>query len=125
MQPRADLAGKRHGRIRDKLAAKYGTINFQDNLANFIARTNYPGASVATLRTWAADTLIPFQSVPVFHQIKFTSSAKPEGAEIIDSVVAQPEHRDTHGHLVPSQFDTMLVHGQEDRMHRTNGAYQT
>ena len=50
-----------------ELAAKYGAINFQDNLADFIARTNYPGASAAALRTRAADTLIPFQSVPVFH----------------------------------------------------------
>ena len=86
----------------EELAEKYGAINFQDNLANFIARTNYPGASAAALRTQAADTLIPFQSVPVFHRIKFTSSAKPEGAEILDSVVTWPEHRDTCGHLVPS-----------------------
>ena len=105
----------------EELAEKYGAIDFQDNLADFIALTNYPGASAAVLRTRAADTLIPFQSVPVFHRIKFSSSAKPEGAEIIDSVVVRPEHRDTHGRLVPSRFDTVLVRGQEDRMHGTNG----
>ena len=38
-----------------ELAAKYGAINFQDDLADFIARTNYPGASAAALRTWATD----------------------------------------------------------------------
>ena len=105
----------------EELAEKYGTINFQDNLADFIALTIYLGASAAMLCTQAADTLIPFQSVPVFHQIKFSSLAKPEGAEIIDSVVVWPEHRGMCVHLVPSQFDTVLVCGQEDRMHRTNG----
>jgi hypothetical protein len=50
-----------------ELAAKYGTINFQDLLADFIAQVNYPGASTAVLCTRAADTLIPFQTVPDFH----------------------------------------------------------
>ena len=50
-----------------ELAAKYGAINFQDDLADFMAQTNYPGASAAVLCTRAADTLIPFQLVPVFH----------------------------------------------------------
>jgi hypothetical protein len=93
-------------------------------LADFIAQVNYPGASTAVLRTRAADTLIPFQTVPVFHQIKFSSTANSEDSEIIDSVVVRPEHRDSRGRLVPSRFDTVLVHGREDVMHGTNGAYQ-
>ena len=50
-----------------ELVTKYGAIDFQDTLANFIAQVNYPGASAAVLRTRAADTLILFQTVPVFH----------------------------------------------------------
>lgn len=108
-----------------ELVAKYGAIDFQDTLADFIALANYPGASAATLRTRAADTLIPFQSVPVFHRIKFSSTANSEDSEIIDSVVVRPEQRDSRGRLVPSRFDTVLVRGKEDMMHGTNGAYQT
>ena len=108
-----------------ELATAYGAINFQDALANFIALTNYPGASAAALCTRAGDTLIPFQSVPVFHRIKFTSSSNSEGSEIIDSVVVWPEHRDARGHVVPSQFDPVLVRGRQDVMHGSNGTYQS
>ena len=97
-----------------ELAMKYGTIDFQDVLANFIVLTNYPGA----------DMLIPFQSVPIFHRIKFTSSRNPEHSEIVDSIVVWPEQRDTCGCVVPSRFDTVLVHGRhQDTMHGTNGVY--
>jgi hypothetical protein len=44
----------------DNLAQKYGAIDFQDTLADFIAQTNHPTASGATLSRLAADTLIPF-----------------------------------------------------------------
>ncbi|KAI9449055.1 hypothetical protein BJY52DRAFT_1127054 [Lactarius psammicola] len=104
------------------LAMKYGAIDFQDALADFIALTNYPDASVAMLRTRAADTLIPFQSLPVFHRMKFTSSSNPEDSEIVDSVVVRPEQRDARGRIVPSRFDTVLVRGKhQDVMHGTNG----
>ncbi|KAI9442877.1 hypothetical protein BJY52DRAFT_1206753 [Lactarius psammicola] len=104
------------------LAMKYGAINFQDALADFIALTNYPDTLVAMLRTWAADTLIPFQSLPVFHRMKFTSSSNPEDLEIVDSVVVRPEQRDARGRIVPSWFDTVLVRGKhQDVMHGTNG----
>ncbi|KAI9456715.1 hypothetical protein BJY52DRAFT_1204730 [Lactarius psammicola] len=86
------------------------------------ALTNYPDASVAMLRTRAADTLIPFQSLPVFHRMKFTSSSNPEDSEIVDSVVVRPEQRDARGRIVPSRFDTVLVRGKhQDVMHGTNG----
>ena len=76
------------------------------------------------LRTRAADMLIPFQTVSVFHRIKFSSTANSEDLEIVDSVVVRPEQRDSRGRLVPSRFDTVLVCGREDTMHGTNGAYQ-
>jgi hypothetical protein len=41
----------------DDLAQKYGAIDFQDTLADFIAQTNHPTASGATLSRLAADTL--------------------------------------------------------------------
>ncbi|KAF8259177.1 hypothetical protein EI94DRAFT_1780739 [Lactarius quietus] len=93
-----------------ELATKYSVIDFQDALADFIASMNYPGASGAALRNRTANTLIPFQLVPIFHRFKYTSSSNLEDLDIIDWM------------HVPSQFDTMLVHGKDqDTRHGTNG----
>jgi hypothetical protein len=52
----------------------YGALQFKDALANFIAMVNHPGISGRALHVHAADTLFLLQSVPVYHNIKFTSS---------------------------------------------------
>ncbi|KAI9430371.1 hypothetical protein H4582DRAFT_2063875 [Lactarius indigo] len=105
----------------DELATSYGTIDFQDALADFIALINYPSASAAALRSRAADTLLPFRSVPVFHRVKFTSRENSEDFEIVDSVVIRPVQKDAHGRTVPERFDTVLVRGRQDIMHGNNG----
>lgn len=92
----------------DNLARNYGAFDFQDALADFIAQVNYPGASTAALRAHAANTLIPFRGVPVYHTIKFTES----GTGTLDAVHIRPEQKDTHGRIgriIPSRFDTVLV----------------
>jgi len=81
-----------------------GTIEFQDALADFIAEVNYPGASPAVLRSHASNALIPFQTVPVFHYIKFMAHDT-----IVDSVHVQPQQTDSHGRIIPSRFDTVLI----------------
>ena len=43
------------------LKLRYGTPNFQDALADFIAQANYPRARGNTLRKYAENTLIPFR----------------------------------------------------------------
>ncbi|KAN0131561.1 hypothetical protein V8E53_010669 [Lactarius tabidus] len=105
----------------DDLAYKYGAIDFQDALADFIAQTNNPTASGASLSALAADTLIPFRTVPVHHRIKFTNK---DGSEIVDSVLVRPEQKDTRGRLAPSRFDTVLVRGKtasQDFVRRNDG----
>lgn len=92
----------------DDLARRYGAVDFQDVLADFIAQINYPDTSAAAQRTRAADTLIPFRGVPVFHKIKFTSNLT---SDIIDAVHVRPEQRDKHGRIVPSRFDTVIIQG--------------
>ncbi|KAH9075024.1 hypothetical protein EDB83DRAFT_2515877 [Lactarius deliciosus] len=101
----------------DHLSEKHGAIDFQDALADFIARVNHPEASAAALRTLAANTLIPFRSVPVFYRIKFTSNST---STVIDTVHVRPEQRDTHGRSVPSRFNTVIVHHR----HRPGGRAQ-
>ncbi|KAI9430032.1 hypothetical protein H4582DRAFT_2114015 [Lactarius indigo] len=86
---------------------KHGATDFQDALADFIARTNHPEASAAALRTLAADTLIPFHAVPVFYRIKFTSGST---SAVVDAVHVQPEQIDAHGRSIPPWFDTIIVH---------------
>ncbi|KAH9049439.1 hypothetical protein EDB84DRAFT_1666988 [Lactarius hengduanensis] len=105
----------------DELAMNYGAVDFQDALADFIALINYPSASAVALRSRAADTLLPFRTVPVFHRVKFSSREKSEDSEIVDSVVIRPEQKDAHGRTVPERFDTVLVRGRQDVMHGNNG----
>jgi len=93
----------------DDLDRKHGALYFQDALADFIARINYPGASGAALRKKAEDTLIPFRGVPIFHRIKFTAHNNYGESEVVDSVHVQPEQADSHGRITPSRFDTVLV----------------
>jgi hypothetical protein len=108
----------------DDLARKYGAVDFQDALADFIARVNYPNVSAAALRTRAEDTLIPFRTVPVFHKMRFVATSgdcdKPETG---DSVHTRPEYIDTRGRIVPSRFDTVLVHNEQDRERRNKGKF--
>ncbi|KAH9015641.1 hypothetical protein EDB84DRAFT_1590195 [Lactarius hengduanensis] len=104
----------------DALAERYSAVDFQDALADYIAQVNHPGASAATLRARAADTLLPFHTIPVFHRIKFTAG-NFDDSEIVDSVVVRPEQNDTHGRVVPSRFDTVLVRGTRQDIHGNNG----
>ena len=91
----------------DDIADKYHAVDFQDALADFIARINHPQASATALRALAEDTLLPFRTVPVFHKIKFVST----DSEVIDAVHVRPDQRDARGRPIPSRFDTVLVQG--------------
>ncbi|KAH9038021.1 hypothetical protein EDB83DRAFT_2228544 [Lactarius deliciosus] len=90
----------------DDLAVRYGAVEFQDALADFIAQTNHPDTSTANLRALAADTLIPFQSVPTYHKIKFQSNGHHE---VVDAIHVWPEQMDSRGRRIPSCFDTVLI----------------
>lgn len=91
----------------DNLAQKYGAIDFQDALGDFIAGYNSPTATAATIRARGAETLIPFRTVPVYHKVRFTaSSGEPE---TVDTIHARPEQTDSRGRLIPARFDTVLV----------------
>ena len=98
----------------DDLVGKYGAIDFQDTLADFIAHVNNPGASAATLGTRAEDTLIPFVAVPVFHKIRFMASGNGDKSDTVDAVHARPEQTNLQGRITPSRFDTVLVNNGQD-----------
>ena len=104
------------------LAQKYGAIDFQDALADFIAQTNHPTTSGAALAALARNTLIPFRTVPVHHKIKFANS---DGSEIMDTIQIRPEQKDKRGRTIPARFNTVLVHGkaQDAGLHGVNGKF--
>ena len=109
----------------EELSEKYGAVDFQDCLADFIAQLNHPGASAAALHSRAADTLLPFRRVPAFHRIKFVSRSSSDDFEVVNGVVVRPEQNDARGRTMPARFDTVLVRGRHgDIMHGNHGKSQ-
>ncbi|KAF8263319.1 hypothetical protein EI94DRAFT_1772973 [Lactarius quietus] len=102
----------------NKLSAEYGMVDFQDCLADFIAKLNYPGALAAM------DTLLPFRTVPVFHRIKFMTSHDSDNTDFCDGMIIWPKHIDTHARKVPLRFDTVVVWGEHNAGMHTNNGHQ-
>jgi hypothetical protein len=105
----------------DDLAMNYGTIDFLDTLADFIAHVNNPGALAVTLHAQGEDTLIPFRAVPVYHRIRFVAGGDRNTLDTVDAVHVRPERTDMHGRIIPSRFNTVLVHNGQDCVHRKKG----
>jgi len=87
------------------LDQRYGAVEFQDTLADFLAQANNPRLLRWKLQQHAANTLIPFCAVPVFHDIKFTDGR----TGTVNSIHTWPEQRDTCGQIILSCFDTALI----------------
>ncbi|KAH9037406.1 hypothetical protein EDB83DRAFT_2648142 [Lactarius deliciosus] len=92
----------------ENLSNRYGAVDFQDALADFIVQHNYPELSASASWRRADNTLIPFQRVSVFHKIKFAHHDDPD-KRTIDVIHIQPEGHDRHGLVNPRQFDMGLV----------------
>jgi len=105
------------------LALKYGAIDFQDTLGDFIAAHKSTTGTAATIRARGAETLIPFRTVPVYHKVKFTASDQSDNnsePEIFDTIHARPEQTDSQGRLIPARFDTVLVRSSSHASERAN-----
>jgi hypothetical protein len=89
------------------LTSRYGAIDFQDTLADFIVQHNYPELSANAARRQAGNTLLPFQQVSAFHKIKFSTCK--EDKKTVDVIHVQPEACNSCGTINPSRFDTALV----------------
>lgn len=93
------------------VSSTYGAPLFQDLLADFIAGVNNPGLAARALRTRAINTLLPFRSVQVYHNIKFTTPSDAQESEIVDVIHVRPEQKDSRGRIIPARFDTVLIRG--------------
>ncbi|KAN0135781.1 hypothetical protein V8E53_006421 [Lactarius tabidus] len=89
------------------LTSRYGAIDFQDALADFIVQHNYPELSANAARRRAGNTLLPFQRVSAFHKIKFSTCEGDK--KTVDVIHVRPEARNSRGTVNPSRFDTALV----------------
>jgi len=96
---------------------KYGAHLFQDALADFIAGINNPGLGTCALHVRAADTLLSFRTVCVYHNIKFTAANDAQELEIVDAIHVRPEQKDKRGRIIPEHFDTVLVQGNGQGEH--------
>ena len=99
-------------RIHD-IIGMYGTADFADALGDFIAGVLNDSVPRRATRYRGENIYIPFSRVPVYHSMKFTKGMNPDETEIVDSVHAWPEQTDSHGWIVPSRFDAVLVKGRE------------
>ena len=92
----------------DSLCSRYGAIDFQDALANFIVQHNYPELPTSVSRRCADNTSLPFQRVSVFHKVKFTNGRDPD-SKTVDTLHIRPDAHNRYGDTSPGRFDTALV----------------
>jgi len=81
---------------------KYNAPLFQDALADFIADVNNPGLRVHALYTHAGNTLLPFCTVHVYHNMKFIAINDAQKWEIVDAVYVWLEQKDKQGQIIPA-----------------------
>ncbi|KZT19755.1 hypothetical protein NEOLEDRAFT_1077268, partial [Neolentinus lepideus HHB14362 ss-1] len=94
------------------LRTDYGARFFVDALARFVAQYNHPGFTPAQVEDAAGDVFLPFQTLPVFHKIKFSNEdlLRIGGpVETSDAVHVRPAKSDSRGRPIPARFDTVLV----------------
>ncbi|KAJ6475861.1 hypothetical protein DFH09DRAFT_952625 [Mycena vulgaris] len=96
-----------------RLAADYGAKFFRDALARYVIHLNYPTLSRSQIETRSQDLAFSFNSIPVFHRIKFTTedpyTARGPEDSVVDSIHVQPQRILKNGELLPARFDTALI----------------
>ncbi|KAJ7118222.1 hypothetical protein C8R44DRAFT_923423 [Mycena epipterygia] len=95
------------------LETDYRATFFRDALSRYIVQLTDPNLSLAQIEREANSFDVPFNSVPVFQRIKFSTSDPyandgPEDS-IVDSIHVQPQKISKRGDHVPARFDTALV----------------
>ncbi|KAF7324033.1 hypothetical protein MKEN_00625400 [Mycena kentingensis (nom. inval.)] len=104
---------------------KYGATSFRDALARYLLHHMDPSLSYTALRDKAPYLIIPFNRIPVYHRIKYTTPDPyaPGGPSdnIVDSVHVEPTRLDPEGNTIPGRFDTVLVNDGTGELTGTKG----
>ncbi|VDB85587.1 unnamed protein product [Peniophora sp. CBMAI 1063] len=105
-----------------KAESRYGAVDFQRVLTEYILKLRRPEDSDRRIARLAQTWMLPFLTVPAFHRLKFwhPDALEREGdfvPELPDSVIARPWYRDTQKRKVQGQFSTALVNEFDDGGH--------
>ncbi|KAG5642676.1 hypothetical protein DXG03_002334 [Asterophora parasitica] len=95
------------------VTSKYGATHFIPALARYAARMSDPSlCTAAELERRAQDIDLPFNSISVYHNIKFwncDAHGREQTSDILDVVHVKPSTIVGRGKFVPGCFDTVLV----------------
>lgn len=114
--PKPHLIMARHPTLKavplSRVKADYGAVFFEAAIARFIVQYHQPNLSHAQIEQAAGSVYLRFQSLPVYHKIKFWNPdpferSDQEGTR--DAVHVRPIRQDSRGRNVPARFDTVLV----------------
>jgi len=111
----------------DDLVNRYSATFFREALRRYLVLSKNTSTSLTRhqLEQQTLYTDIPFTSLPVFHKLKFTTTANADSdeAKLItsDAIHARPERRSKRGTLIPARFDTALLKLESDEGTRQQG----
>ncbi|KAJ6559035.1 hypothetical protein B0H10DRAFT_1846098 [Mycena sp. CBHHK59/15] len=108
-----------------RLVTDYGAQIFRDALARFVSKFNNPNFTPRQIETESANIIFAFNTVPVFHRIKFTTqdpyTAHGPSNSVVDSIHVQPSKFLKNGEDLPAWFDTVLVNDSTGGMIGVDG----
>jgi hypothetical protein len=109
------------------LETAYGATFFRDALSRYILQLSDPALSRAQIERESASFEVPFNAIPVFQNIKFTTS-NPYGTggpteNIVDSIHVHPTKILANGSQIPARFDTALVNTGDGGKTGTDGNF--
>ncbi|KAJ7673177.1 hypothetical protein DFH06DRAFT_1266823 [Mycena polygramma] len=90
-----------------RLVTDYGAKFFRDALARYVVQLNYPTLSRAQVEARSRDLNFSFNSVPVFHRIKFTTVHRSRARGLHRRLYTRPTIK--NGEVLPARFDTALI----------------
>lgn len=94
------------------LAEHYGAPHFQAAVACFVVQVMHPNLSARQSEDAACDITLPFQSVSVFHKVRY-GAVHDDGSMVnndtVDAIHARPVRHDGHDRRVPARFDMALI----------------
>lgn len=109
------------------LETDYGAAFFRDALSRYLVQLMNPDLSSTQIERAAAVFEVPFNAVPTFQRIKFSTSDPyaQDGPEdsIVDSLHVQPSKVLKNGDSVPGRFDTALVNTGNGGKSGTTGIF--
>ncbi|KAJ7161769.1 hypothetical protein C8R43DRAFT_1086546 [Mycena crocata] len=94
------------------LTEQYGAEYFQDVFARFAVGFKNPNLPRRQIEAAAADFILPFQSVSVYHKIKFWNEdplGREKTGDALDVVHVKPGYSTRHGRIIGDRFDTVIV----------------